>query len=337
MSDKLAVGLIGAGNMGRSHAKGWAGTSNGHITAVCDADDPRGTALATELKVPWFSDYQALVDSSIIQAVSIATPPFLHTPVAVAAAKAGKHVFCEKPMAVEVSDCEKIIAAATAAGVTLMVGQVLRYLSPFAKVLDLIREGVIGKPIAAQIVRISSSVGRDWSAAWRMSKASSGGMLLEINAHEIDFLRCIGGDVLSVAATGENFLHPDADYPDVAFVNLKFRNGAIGTLYSSLASGLSETSGHIQGTEGSIRYNGWGTRGTLDYRRFDQKEPTVISLDTVVLPPGVEHELGLFAAASLNGTPPPVTGLDGLKVIEIANAAYQAATTGETIVLPERH
>lgn len=336
MAEKLRVGLIGAGNMGRSHSQGWKLTPNGQITAVCDADEKRGRDLATELGVPWFSDYKELVNGSTIDAVSIATPPFLHREVAIGAAQAGKHVFVEKPMAVEVDECERMIEAAEKAGVTLMVGQVLRFLSPFAKVLELIQAGSIGKPISASVVRISNAVGRDWSAPWRAKTALSGGMLLEINAHELDLLRCIGGDVASVYAAGGNYLHPDADYPDIAFVSLNFASGAVGSLYSSLASSLSETSGHVQGDEGTIRYNGWGTRGTLEWRRFDQEQPTVIALDTVQLPPGVAYELEQFAKAVQTRSAPVVPGLDGLKVVEIAHAAYESARTGRSIKLPKR-
>jgi len=336
MAEQLRIGVIGAGGMGTSHARGIQTLSRARVTAVSDTDEERGRKLATEIDVPWVGGYEALLSGDLVDAVTIASPPFMHKEMAVAAARAGKHVFCEKPFAVHVADCEAIIAAASEAKVTLMVGQVLRFLSPFIKVRELVDNGSIGQVISAQVTRVAGGSGGVWSAHWRSRLESSGGLLLEINAHEIDLLRCLGGDVASVYAEAGNYMHPAADYPDLAFVSLRFRGGAVGCLYTSSASALSSTSGAVQGTEGAIRYNGWGNRGTLEWKRFDQKEATVIKLEEVQVPPGVAYELDKFAEAALTGTTPVVTGLDGLKVVEIAWAAYESAKTRQVVTLPER-
>jgi predicted dehydrogenase len=333
---QVGIGVIGAGGMGTSHARAIGTLSRARVTAVSDSDEARGRKLADELGVPWFGDYTQMLRDERVDAVAIASPPFLHKEMAVAAAQAGKHVFCEKPMAVTVADCEAIIAAAERAGVKLMVGQVLRFLSPFSKVRELVQEGTIGKPLSAQITRLSGRGEGVWSAHWRASLEASGGILLEINAHEIDFLRCLCGDVASVYAEAGNYMHPDADYPDLAFVSLRFRGGAIGNLYSSNASALGGTWGLVQGREGAVRYDGWGKRGTIEVKRFADEAPTVIDLATIEIQPGVAYELDQFARAIQEDTPPIVSGLDGLKVVEIARAAYESADTGRRIELPER-
>lgn len=335
MQEPVQIGVIGAGGMGSSHAKSIQTLQRARVAAVSDSDETRGRKLAEEMGVPWFGDYQQMLRERAIDAVSIASPPFLHKEMALAAAAAGKHIFCEKPMAVNVADCETMIQAAERAGVTLMVGQVLRFLQPFLKVRDLLESGAIGRVISAEVTRIAGGFGAA-SVPWRERLEQSGGLLLEINAHEIDLLRCLGGDVTSVYAEAGNFLHPAADYPDLAFVLLRFRNGAIGCLYSSNASTLGETSGTVQGTEGAIRYNGWGKRGTIELRRRGEERPTVFRLEELEAQPGVAYELDRFAEALLTGTPPIVSGLDGLKVVEIARAAYTSATEHRPLTLPER-
>ena len=149
-------------------------------------------------------------------------------------------------------------------------------------------------------------------------------------------MRCLGGDVATVYAEADNYIHPDADYPDLAFVLLRYRNGGIGCLYSSNASPLGETSGKVQGTEGAIRYNGWGKRGSIELRRLRDTQTTVFRLEDLEAPPGVAYELDRFAEAVLTGTTPVVTGLDGLKVVEIARAAYTSASERRPVLLPER-
>ncbi|MFI5267929.1 MAG: Gfo/Idh/MocA family protein [Chloroflexota bacterium] len=335
MQEPVRIGVIGAGGMGSSHAQSIQTLQRARVAAVSDSDETRGRKLADEMGVPWFGDYQRMLRDGSIDAVSIASPPFLHTEMALAAAAAGKHIFCEKPMAVNVADCETMIQAAERAGVTLMVGQVLRFLQPFLKVRELVDSGAVGRVIAVEVTRIAGGFGAA-SAPWRQRLEQSGGLLLEINAHEIDLLRCLGGDVASVYAEADNFVHPDADYPDLAFVLLRYRNGGIGCLYSSSASSLGETSGTVQGTEGAIRYNGWGKRGTVEVRRRGDERPTVIRLEELETQPGVAYELDRFAEALLTGKPPIVSGLDGLKVVEIARAAYTSATEHRSLPLPER-
>ncbi len=328
------MGVIGAGGMGTSHAVAIKTLQRARVVAVADSDEERGRKLAGAIAVPWFSDYNQMIEADEIDAVSSASPPFLQKEMAITAA-AGKHIFSEKQMSVNVADCEAMIQGAERAGDTLMVGQVLRFLMPFLKVRELVDSGAIGRPIAAAVTRLGGD-GSVWMMPWRARLKQSGGLLLEINAHEIDFLRSLGGDVASVYAEADNFLQPDADYPDLAFVLLRFRNGGIGCRYSSNASPLTETSGKVQGTEVTIRYNGWGKRGTIELQRMSDSQPTVFHLEAIEAPPGVAYELDRFAEAVLTGAPPVVSGLDGLKVVEIGRAAYTSASERRPVLLPTR-
>lgn len=333
----LEIGLIGAGGMGRGHAEAVAQLTNARIAAIAEPDEQRGKSLAERFDVPWYPDYHPLLEDQRIQAISIAVPPFLHREVVEAAAAAGKHIFCEKPLAPTVGDCEAILNAVSQARVILFTGQVLRYLSPFVKVREIVAGGGIGQPISAFITRLSGGRDTSFEIPWRKRLALSGGILMEVNAHEFDFLRCLCGDAASVYAEMDNFSHPEHDYCDLAFVTIRFQHGAIGVLYSSNTSAIGGTSGIIQGSEGAVRYRGWGQRGTIEWKRYDTDQPTMIDLSTLDVPNGYIHEFALFVQSVLENTPPEITALDGLKAVELAEAAYRSGRTQQPVVIPIRH
>ncbi|MCL4540894.1 MAG: Gfo/Idh/MocA family oxidoreductase [Chloroflexi bacterium] len=335
--DTLEIGLIGAGGMGKGHAEAVAQLTNARIAAVAEPDEQRGKPLAEQLDVPWYSDYHLLLEDQRITAISIATPPFLHREVAEAAAAAGKHIFCEKPLAPTVADCEAILKAVSQTQAVFFTGQVLRYLSPFVKVREIVTSGGIGQPISAFIARLSGGRDTSFEVPWRKRLALSGGLLMEVNAHELDLLRCLCGDAVSVYAEMDNFSHPEHDYCDLAFVSIRFQNGAIGSLYSSNTSALGGTNGTIQGSEGAVRYSGWGQRGTIEWKRYDADRPTIIDLSTLNVPRGYVHEFALFVQSVLEKTPPEITALDGLKAVELAEAAYTSGRTRQPVIIPIRH
>ncbi len=119
IQEPIRIGVIGAGGMGTSHAVAMKTLHRARVVAVADSDEERGHKLAGAIAVPWFADYKQMIEADEIDAVSIASPPFLHKEMAITAAAAGKHIFCEKPMSVNVADCEAMIQAAERAGVTL--------------------------------------------------------------------------------------------------------------------------------------------------------------------------------------------------------------------------
>ena len=184
-------------------------------------------------------------------------PNFTHREeVVLQAIAAGKDVFCEKPMALSLADCEEMIDAARRAGRKLMVGQVLRLITVFATVRRLVEEGLIGPPRAMRILRCSrrsDCAEGPWRTSWRRSRANTGGLLFEINVHEFDFMRAILGEAAEVSAMAANIAHPELDYEDHAVVTVRFRNGAIAFLETSTATALGATEGLITGGAGLHR------------------------------------------------------------------------------------
>ena len=329
--ESLKIGIIGCGNMGQSHISTMKALDSISIAAVSDPV-PENVAEAGAMvnDAAEFGDYNALLASSDIQAVVVATPSYLHREVTIAALEAGKDVLCEKPMAVSVDDCDAMWTTAQRLGRKLMTGQVMRLMHPFVEMREFIASGEIGEPRSANIQRISGS----WvfnlakTDQWRMSRQKTGGLLYEINAHELDLLRSVLGEPTRMYAQSLNVVSGGHDYEDTNLVLAEFEGDKLATLYGSSASGFSRTDGIFFCTKGSVSYQ----RGQVDkssglhFQKFGDDEPTPISVpdDSGY---GLRTQAESFARWVLHGTEPEVTGWDGRQSVAMAEAAYESART----------
>ncbi len=331
--DTLGVGLIGCGGMGLSLGRGLQELESARLVGVTDVSEAATTRAGAEFGVPGFPTAAALLKQPGLNAVLIAAPGFEHRPLAELAAAAGKHLFIEKPLATNTADCDALIAAAQRAGVTLMVGQVLRYYPTWWKILELVHAGAIGRPLGVTVTRIGGPYTGDLARDWRNSLALSGGILMEVNAHEIDFMCQVCGDVKRVYAEADHYLDDPADFPNLCFVSLRFTSGAVGLLHSSNIAHLPDLSGTIQGAEGTLSYgNGFGQGGEIRLARRDGGGET-IPIGSIEKEPPVRHELRLFVEAVLNGSAPAIPGSEGRRNVAIAEAAYESARTGQPVAL----
>ena len=326
--EDVRIGVIGCGSMGRALARTLEEVKGAKVTACADSDEERARTLAGELGARAFSDYRDLLALDDVDAVIIATPGFLHEEMAVASAEAGKHIFCEKPMALSVASCDRMIEAARKAGVKLMVGQVLRYIPRFAKIKEIVDSGVLGEPFGMSIIRISGGWGGS-DVPWRRRKEMVGGVLFEVNVHELDFMCYIMGEVERVAAFAGNYVHGEVDYEDMVHLVLRFRNGGIGSLVGGTSSAIGAYEGKVFCKEGSIFW-GWGG---LRYRKFEGEE---VHVEDEELPtgPGVRRELREFVEAIREGKPVTIPGEEGRRAVEVVEAAYRSAELGQEVVLP---
>ena len=332
---KLGLGVIGCGNMGASLANGARDLDCAEVVCVSDVDSEKGQALSEKMDCDYEVDYHNMLAREDVQAVMIATPPFLHSDPTIAAAQAGVHVFCEKPMSPTLVGCDAMIAACEQGGVKLGIGLVCRFHPVHRKVRDLARGGDLGTPLCLMVHRLGGGWGGVWSASWRKSRDKSGGTLMEVNAHEIDFMRFVMGDAESVSAVGGQFVQMETDFPDVALVSIRFKNGGVGVLHSSQASAIGGYGGRLDCAEGSVVFpTFWGGEGGLRYKRYDGGETAVAASELSQDESPVSQEIRAFCEAVLNGEDPPVSGADGRAAVEIALAAYQSIETGEAIVLP---
>ncbi len=329
----IGIGLIGCGGMGRSLGRQLRTLDRARLVGMADPSGEARSQAAEELGAPAYAAVEELLAQPAIDAVVIATPPFMHRDHAEMAAAAGKHLFLEKPMAASTADCDRIIAAAERAGVRLMIGQVLRYYPCWWQVLELVRGGEIGRPLGVTVTRISGGW-KGWPQGWRNELAKCGGLLMEVNAHEIDFLCQLGGEVTRVYAEADHFGTEDpSDYPNLYFVSFRFASGAVGHLHSSTQSALNDMSGTVQGAEGAISYtDGFSPTGEIRIARRDE-EPRTIRVRDIQIEQPVRKELRLFVEALLDGGRVPVTAAEGRRNVRIAEAAYESARTGQAVTI----
>ncbi|MCS7253509.1 MAG: Gfo/Idh/MocA family oxidoreductase [Armatimonadota bacterium] len=336
-SGKVKVGLIGCGVMGRSLASELVKVDGALLFGVCDVSRESAERLGNEFGVPSYTDPIGFAAHEELDAVVIATPPFTHRDLTIAAAEAGKHVFCEKPMAPSVTDCLEMIRACERSGVKLMIGQVCRYHLLHRAVKDEIESGELGKLISVFVYRVGGPFSGVWDVPWRRSRAQSGGALMEINTHELDFMRWVGGEVECVFACGGNYICKNWDYPDCAFVSLRYRSGAVGVLHSSQVSAIGGYGCRVDCEGGSILLPSfWGEGAEMMIRRWDgdERRVRVEELSKRSLGSPVWQELKEFIDAIQEGREPEITGYDGMAAVEIAEAAYISIERGEPVKLP---
>jgi myo-inositol 2-dehydrogenase/D-chiro-inositol 1-dehydrogenase len=228
-----------------------------------------------------------------------------------------------------------MIAAAGQAAVRLMVGHVLRLLPLFQRVIDIFDSGALGRPVAAQITRTGWF--GDPTARYRLRKDLTGGLLYDITVHEIDLLHRLCGPTQSVYALLDNHVQKHLEYEDNAQLLLRFRSGASGHLFASLASPMSASFGTIVGERGTLRYNHGA--GEITYRRAgsageeEGEQPVTETVTRAAGENGYLRELRSFTEWVLDGTQPLLTAAEGRAAIQVTEAAYRSAATGEPVTI----
>jgi len=210
----INVAIIGVGGIAGGHIAAYHELGNANLAALCDVIPERaqgkGRTITTNLGAgeqqplvvkKSYTDYRDVLADAEIDMVDICLPSDLHAPVAIAALEAGKHVLCEKPMALNVEDCDRMIAAAQANNRLLMVAQVIRFWPEYLVLKDLVDSGKYGKLHAATFRRISS-VPRWTSDGWMTDPKRGGGCTLDLHVHDADFINYLLGLPREVYARG---------------------------------------------------------------------------------------------------------------------------------------
>lgn len=226
---KLNVGIIGAGRIGQVHAKSITyHIPQAKIVAISDIYYEGAKRVAESLGIPnAYEDYHEILNNPEIDAVLICSSTDTHADIAVEAAEAGKHIFCEKPVDLTVAKIKKVISAVEKAGVKLQIGFNRRYDHNFAEIKRLANDGKLGK---LQTIKITS---RDPEPPSIDYVKVSGGIFLDMTVHDFDMARFIGGEVEEVyanAAVTVDEAIGEAGDVDTALIALKFKNGAIGVI-----------------------------------------------------------------------------------------------------------
>ncbi len=269
----VGIAIIGTGIGASVHIPVFREIEDTEIVALCSRRLDRAKELGNRHRIEIVSDdYREVVDHPNVHAVVIATPPYLHHTVAIAALEAGKHVLCEKPMARNVAEARDMVNLGRNAGVATVVNHEYRYMPARRHVKTAIDDGYLGTPQSASIVVFRSSLtdpnGRPFS--WLMERDKAGGMLAASGSHYIDLLRWWFGDIKAVAGLtatmvphrrlpdSSEMAHVDAD--DNFALMLRFQNGAIATVHvcaTATADAGEEIT--LSGSEGMLLLQGDGT------------------------------------------------------------------------------
>lgn len=332
MTATLGFALIGCGGMGRNEAKLLSQIPAARLVTVCDVQTQAAEAFGQAMGVPAVTDAAAVLANPSVGAVLVTTPNTMHTQLVLDAAAAGKHIFCEKPMALTVAECDRMIAAAERAGVRLMVGQVLRLLPLFDRIVELFDSGVLGRPVAAQITRVSSFPAT--VPEYRRTKSGSGGLLYDVTVHEIDLLHRLCGLTRSVSAHMSQRVVAGIDYEDTLQLHLAFQSGAMAGIFESIASSVPAFTGMLIAERGTLQFD-HGT-GQLRYRTAGSGEAVEEIVTAQDRENGYLKELRSFTAWVLDGRSPVLTAAEGRAAIVVAEAAYQSAATGQSVTVTHR-
>ena len=318
MSTPLSFGLIGAGWIGSFHAETLASRlPNTRLAAV--ADPVPGAAERFSGVRPYLDPLELIADPDV-DAVAICSPATSHTDLVVAAAQAGKHVFCEKPMALTLDDADRAIDAARAAGVALQVGFNRRFAPDFAEMRARIADGAIGTP---QLLR---SLTRDPGIATEVAaRVKPWTIFNETLIHDFDTLCWLnpGARVTQVFAQADALVHPqfaDAGFLDTSVVQIRFDNGAFAVAEASFQA--------VYGYD--IRGEVFGSGGVL---LAGNSPENAGRMHTELFADAYVAQFTHFADCVLAGVEPSVTGADARVALEIALAARQSVETGVPAVL----
>ncbi len=284
-----------------------------------------------------FQDYNELLHSAVVDAVVVVTPTNLHLEVVTEAAAAGKHVLCEKPMAMTADECRRMIEACERAGVKLQIGFMRRFDRGFRYAKEQIEAGAIGEVVLVK----SLTHGPSKPQPWMLDIEKSNGPLAEVSSHDIDTLRWFAGsDISEVYAIAGNFRSGFAaqEYPrfyDNVIVASRFSDGKQGLIEGAVYVQYGyDARAEILGTEGVLFVGGLeGQRVQVVSHRHGAVSPVVESWRTLFLDAYLAEDRS-FVDCIRNDTVPEVTGYDGLQAVQVVNAGNQSIQEGRPVSIP---
>jgi UDP-N-acetylglucosamine 3-dehydrogenase len=326
----MRIGVVGAGFIGAIHLSAYANMPEVEVVGVADALPETAATGAAIAGARAYPSYEDLIAAEEVDVVDVCLPTAFHRELALMAARDGKHVILEKPMARNLEDAEAIIEAFDGNAQRLFVGHVVRFFPEFARIKAMIGAGDLGTVGVARASRRSPFLTgwNDWYADWRMS----GGVLLDLVIHDFDFLRWALGEVERVYARG--VLGREYNRLDYSLVTLRFESGAIA---------------HVEGQ--------WGYPGPFNYSMevagsralvmIDSSEPPPVQLlggamdsgespDVAIGKSPFQTELEHFVRCIVTGEEPAVDTRDAYEALRIGLAATESVMTGSPVTLGGR-
>ncbi len=329
--EDLVVGIVGL-SMGRHHVEGMV-KSGIKIGAICDINEELLNKIGEENGIPQekrFTDYKDLVNNSEINVVILVTPDQLHRPMTEDFLAAGKHVLCEKPLAITREDLDAIVAATKKTDKKFMVGQICHFTPAFIKAKELLDSGAIG-----ELYYVESEYAHDYHwimHGWRRDPDRHG--VVGGGCHAVDLLRWYAGDPQEVFAYGTHKLLPMCDYNDATIAVLQFPNKVIGKVFVSTGCKRNYTMRTLlYGTKGTIICD--NKSDTMELYTVEEDGITV-KKEPQIIPIEINHhntlgEFEVFADHLINDTPVEMDAIQGAKTVAACMAIVESSTTGKPV------
>ncbi|MFL5582185.1 MAG: Gfo/Idh/MocA family protein [Gemmatimonadaceae bacterium] len=343
LTGDVRLALVGCGRISRNHFEALALVEGIVLSAVCDAVADRAREAGERLGVPWFTSYEKMLAEAPCEAVTICTPSGLHPAQGILAARAGKHVITEKPMAITLSSADDLVHACDEAGVHLFVVKQNRLNATVQLLRRAVEKGRFGRIYMANTtVRWSRPQEYYDQARWRGTWEFDGGAFMNQASHYVDLIQWLVGPVESVVAFTAT-LARRIETEDSGIAALRFRSGALGTIEVTMLAYPRNLEGSITilGERGSVKIGGTAVNKveTWIFQDYDDDDKLVETAATN--PPsvyGYGHEAYYRnVLAVLRGEASPGTdGREGRKSLELILGIYEAARSGREVSLPLR-
>jgi len=345
MNPLFKVGISGGGTIGQIHAKALAQLDNAHLVAIAEPRDDAGRAFAEEHKARWYTSLDEMLDGADMDVVIVATPSGLHPDQVIQAAKAGKHVITEKPMAITADGASSMIKACKDGGIRLAVIFQSRLSKDVVKVKRAIEKGLLGTPVLANGAMYwyrsqeYYAANGGWRGTW---KFDGGGALMNQAIHTVDLLQWLMGGVASIQAHTATLTH-DIETEDVASASFRFVNSALGGITATTSSAENSnypTRIEIVGTRGRVTLENtvvtrWDAEQQLDDSLLTSEDHDLVDGWEPDEPFGAGHarQLRTIFQRLATDVQPPVAGADARAAVDIILGIYESARTGTRVSL----
>ncbi len=340
---RIRIALVGCGRISRNHFDAFERIGELELAGVCDVIESRAREAATRGSVPWFTSYAKMLEDVACDAVAICTPSGLHPAHGIMAAKAGKHVICEKPMAINLTSADELVQACDDAGVQLFVVKQNRLNPPIQLLKRALDKGRFGRLYMANTtVRWTRPQEYYDQAPWRGTWEFDGGAFMNQASHYVDLLQWLAGPVESVTAKTAT-LARRIEAEDSGAAILRFRSGALGVIEVTMLTYPRNLEGSITllGETGTVKIGGSAVNRVETWQFADYYDDDKLIDQANYTPPNVYghgHE-GYYrnVVSVLRGEAVADTdGRAGRKSLELILGIYESARTGHEVPLPLR-
>jgi myo-inositol 2-dehydrogenase/D-chiro-inositol 1-dehydrogenase/scyllo-inositol 2-dehydrogenase (NAD+) len=340
-SELLGICLIGTGRAGMIHARNFAlgRIAGARLAAIVDPVEEARCTAGRELQLDRvYAEYREALADPRVDAIVVATPSEYHCEIVVAAARAGKHILCEKPMAISARECDEMLAAVEQAGVKLQIGFMRRFDAGFVAARQRIEAGEIGRVVLVKSLTYGPSIPKPWMYDIRQSN----GPLSEVNSHDIDTLRWFSGSEFEeVYAIAGNYRSPDArqshpDFYDNVVLSAQMKNGTQGSICG--AQGVRygyDARCEILGENGLITVGSLTAAAVTTHNATGSTTPIVRSWTDLFLD-AYRAEDEDFVRCIREKRPPRAGGIDGRAAVAVVNAGNRSIRERRPVRLDEK-